>query len=70
VRARVETLDGLSAHADRGQLLDWVRSAKRPPKNIHLIHGEPPATEALSELLREKIGVDAHRPEYREKVKL
>ena len=70
VRARIETLDGLSAHADREELLEWVQSAKRPPKRIYLVHGEPEATEALAVLLREKTGIKVHVPEYKDRVDL
>jgi metallo-beta-lactamase family protein len=70
VRARIETLDGLSAHADRGQLLEWLGTAPRPPKHVHLVHGEPPALEALRGLIRERTGIEPHVPVYREKVRL
>jgi metallo-beta-lactamase family protein len=68
VRARVETLEGLSAHADRGEILEWVASAPRPPRRVHLVHGEAAAIEGLSALLREKRGIEAHVPDYEDRV--
>ena len=50
VRAQVLEAQGLSAHADRGELEKWVQSAEKPPTNLILVHGEP---EALKELARE-----------------
>jgi metallo-beta-lactamase family protein len=70
VRARIETLSGLSAHADRGGLMRWLATASPLPKNIHLIHGEPEATEALAELVQEQTSIEAHIPQYKEKVKI
>jgi metallo-beta-lactamase family protein len=70
VRARIETLDGLSAHADRNEILAWLDSAARPPRKIHLVHGEPGATEALAERLRQERGLKVHVPEYRETVSI
>jgi len=70
VRARIETLVGLSAHADRGQLIDWLSSAQRLPGKIHLIHGEPEACQALAELIDEKFKRKAHVPDYRDKVQV
>ncbi len=41
VRARVERIDGYSAHADRADLLDWVNHFDRGQlKRIFLVHGE------------------------------
>ena len=51
LQAEVAILDGYSAHADRGELAGWLDavSAKKPAKPpVFLVHGEPPAQEALS----------------------
>ncbi len=50
VRARVATVGGLSAHAGRGELLDWARPAG-PGAELRLVHGEPKALESLREAL-------------------
>jgi metallo-beta-lactamase family protein len=70
VRARIETLYGLSAHADRNEMLDWVGAAPSPPRQICVVHGEPEASEAFAEALRGKTGSDVLVPEYLQKVKL
>ncbi len=46
VRADVVTVGGLSAHADRTELLDWSRGAG-PDARLRLVHGEPEVSEAL-----------------------
>ena len=56
VAARVETVDGLSAHADRQEIVDWLRSADRPPAIVHLVHGEPAASKALAATIRDELG--------------
>ncbi|QAT83294.1 Ribonuclease [Corallococcus coralloides] len=56
VRAGVETVDGLSAHADREELLGWLRTFPRPPRETWLVHGEPAASEALAASIRERMG--------------
>jgi metallo-beta-lactamase family protein len=48
VRARVETIHGLSAHADADGLLRWLRTATRPPRGVFVVHGEPVAAAALA----------------------
>jgi metallo-beta-lactamase family protein len=64
LRARVEVLNGYSAHADRTELTRWLdavreKSAATPP--VWLVHGEPPSQESLAERLRTK-GYDVHIP--------
>jgi metallo-beta-lactamase family protein len=50
IRARIETLSGLSAHADRSELAAWVGALPRP-RAIALHHGEPDAQRALADAL-------------------
>jgi metallo-beta-lactamase family protein len=51
LRARVEVLNGYSAHADRTELSNWlgaVRKTSPALRNVHLVHGEPEAQDALA----------------------
>jgi metallo-beta-lactamase family protein len=54
VRAHIESIDALSAHADRTELLQWVAGMKQRPGKIYLVHGEPDAAAALAQALRRK----------------
>lgn len=57
LKATVEILDGYSAHADRTELLDWldaVKSTSPRLTRVLLVHGEPPAQDALSGALTTK----------------
>jgi metallo-beta-lactamase family protein len=49
-RAEVVVLDGFSAHADQQGLLDFAEAVRRqgPLRRVILVHGEPPAQEALT----------------------
>ncbi|MDQ2068819.1 MBL fold metallo-hydrolase RNA specificity domain-containing protein [Natronospira bacteriovora] len=62
VNARIHTVGGISAHADRDGLCDWYRGFTLPPA-VALIHGEEKAREALAATLRERFSVDAACPE-------
>ncbi len=55
VRARVETIDGLSAHADQGDILRWLSGFKRPPRQTFTVHGEPKQAEGLARAITEKL---------------
>ena len=51
LRAAVEVLEGYSAHADRTELAGWldaVRAASPALGTVYLVHGEPPAQQALA----------------------
>lgn len=58
VKAKIYQIDGLSAHADQQELIDWVNQIPTPPKQIYLVHGEEDALWTLKEKLREKINAD------------
>jgi len=48
VRATVECLDALSAHAGRDELLRWLDGFAQPPAMTYLVHGEPDAAASLA----------------------
>jgi len=56
VRCRIDKLDGMSGHADRGGLLDWFDAFDPPPKRLLLTHGDAEAAEALAATIRDRVG--------------
>ncbi|MDH5589808.1 MAG: MBL fold metallo-hydrolase, partial [Gemmatimonadota bacterium] len=70
IRAEVATMDGLSAHADQSELLDWLAALPAPPRNVFLVHGEPAQSEALRLAARERLGMDLRVAEHRQTVTL
>jgi metallo-beta-lactamase family protein len=63
VRARIFTIGGLSAHADKSALLAWLAHFKRPPRQTWVVHGEPLAANALREAIEKRYGWQASVPE-------
>ena len=55
IRAGVHSLSGYSAHADRKNLLDFVRRMRKKPREIRIVHGDEAAKSALRDGLREVI---------------
>ena len=70
VRARVVTLDGFSAHADRDEILRWVSAFKNPPRRTFVVHGEPQASRSLAELLRTRLGWEVSVPDHGQTIAL
>jgi metallo-beta-lactamase family protein len=64
VRAAVRQIQGLSAHADRGDLLRWLEGLDAPPGHLWLNHGEPEASRALADAVRQRLGWEAEVPAY------
>ena len=56
LRAQVETINGLSAHADRSELLEWTRRLAKRPSHTFIVHGEEEASVALAETLQKEQG--------------
>ena len=54
VRATIETLDALSAHAGQDELLRWLGGFTRPPRATYLVHGESGPAAALEAELRRR----------------
>jgi metallo-beta-lactamase family protein len=56
VRAQVETVHGLSAHADRDEIMKWLSGFQKPPKMTYTVHGETESAHGLAELIQSKLG--------------
>jgi metallo-beta-lactamase family protein len=77
VRCRIRSISGFSAHADEGELLDWLRgfvTDRLPggpgrPRRVFLVHGDPDAQLALEPKVR-ALGLDTHVPSWHERVTL
>ena len=65
-RAEVETISGYSAHADARELRAWVRRLGGPIRRAFVVHGEPPALEAMAGILREEGVRDVTVPKHGE----
>ena len=62
VNARIEILDGLSAHADKNELIDWVSDIHHTPEKVFLIHGEPQTLDMMRVKLKDTYGWSAEIP--------
>jgi metallo-beta-lactamase family protein len=53
VNARIERIEGYSAHADEGELLDYYRRMPRLPERVFVVHVEPDAAPSMVTALRQ-----------------
>jgi metallo-beta-lactamase family protein len=70
VRARVENLSMLSAHADCDEIMRWLKGFERPPKMTFVTHGEPSASDTLRHRIKEELGWECMVPEQMQRVDL
>ena len=70
VRARVEKINGFSAHADRDELLKWITGFRENPKKIFVIHGEKNTSRQFAQTLKGTVGSEITVPEYLQKYQL
>ncbi len=63
VRAKVESIEGYSAHADQTELLAWARPLDRTRlQKVFVVHGEPQAAQTLADKLRGERVADVTAP--------
>jgi metallo-beta-lactamase family protein len=64
IKARIEHIDGFSAHADMDELQKWLSYLEKPPRHIFVTHGEPEAASAFAELIKARKGWTVSVPAY------
>jgi len=70
VRARIESMENLSGHADYGEILRWLERFPRPPGKVWMVHGEPRAAESLQAKITGQLGWAASVAGYLQKITL
>jgi metallo-beta-lactamase family protein len=70
VRAKVELISNLSAHADFSEIIAWLGGFQSPPKKTFITHGEPVAADAMRLHIEEQLHWRVTVPDYLETVTL
>lgn len=68
VKARIEHLDFLSAHADSNELIDWLKQMPVAPKRTFVTHGEEEAADVFRLRISDELDWSACTPEMFESV--
>ncbi len=64
IRAEIQIIDNISAHADYVEILNWLANFSRPPKKIFITHGEKEAGKSLKNKIEERFGWQCELPHY------
>lgn len=64
VNAKITMLNGISAHADSNEIIEWLSHFQIPPKKVFLTHGEPESALALKKEIEERFKWSVVIPKY------
>ncbi len=62
VRAQIKQLAGLSGHADKNGLIEWISGFEEKPKKVFVVHGEDSVCTGFAETLKIEYGQRAYAP--------
>ncbi len=65
VKATIAKIGGFSAHADKTELLDWLKALKKPPRKVFVVHGEENSAKHFADYVRKETGWDVEVPAYK-----
>ena len=62
VRAKIRQFNGLSGHADKNGLVEWITAFTEKPRKVFVVHGEDSVCTAFAECLMVEHGIKAYAP--------
>lgn len=62
VRAHIRQMRGLSGHADKEGLIEWIEGFEQKPKKVFIVHGEDSVCVSFAECLKVEYGIRAYAP--------
>lgn len=70
VKAQIQHIESLSAHADQEELISWMGNIKNTPENIFLLHGEATASDAFRVKIKDTFGWKSTIPKLHDVVEI
>lgn len=62
IKAKILSINGLSAHADQSDIMEWLSNITSPPKTVFINHGEPHQSDSLRAKIESKLGWNCEIP--------
>ena len=70
VKANVKEISSLSAHADQGEMIQWLKQFTKRPEKIFLVHGESSARDAFRVKILDELQIEPILPMQNDELKL
>jgi len=68
VKAKIVRIHGFSAHADKEELLGWLKGLEKPPRQVFVVHGESESAKHFGEYVKEQTGWEVTVPAYQDEL--
>ncbi len=62
IRAQIKIMAGLSGHADKEGLLEWIHGFEKKPAKVFVVHGEDTVSAGFAQCLSDEHGISAYAP--------
>ena len=62
VHAEIVKMEGLSGHADKNGLIDWINGFEQKPAKVFVVHGENTVAASFAQCLKDDYGFDTYAP--------
>jgi metallo-beta-lactamase family protein len=70
IRAQIAALEQFSDHADPPELLEWLHTFPKKPRETYLVHGEPGAASQLRDTMSKELGWKVQIAQWMQKVEV
>ena len=70
VKASIFLIEGLSAHGDQNDLINWLSELEEKPKKIFLVHGEKEASNGLRQKIEEVYQIECLIPSLNQVIEI
>lgn len=68
VKAKIVRIHGFSAHADKEELLTWLKGLEKPPRRVFVVHGESESAKHFGDYIKEQTGWEVTVPAYQDEI--
>jgi metallo-beta-lactamase family protein len=68
VKAKIVRIHGFSAHADKEELLGWLKGLEKPPRRVFVVHGESESAKHFGDYVKEQTGWEVTVPAYQDEI--
>lgn len=68
MNCQIKTISSMSGHADRQEMMDWLKHFDKAPKKVFLNHGEPHQSGAFKKHIEKELKWNVHIPKMNEKI--
>lgn len=62
IRANIAQLPGMSGHADKNGLLEWLQAIGEKPQRVFVVHGDDESAKDFAECIRTEYGYQSYAP--------